>query len=115
MSGKEFARFANDLIRAANGLDLKGKAATKEVGGNALKTAQALAPRDTGKLRAAISLTQDGDRAIVETSLYYAAFQEYGTSRMAPNPYMGPAFERHAPELVREVEKIADDVAKELS
>lgn len=115
MSGKEFARFANDLIRAANGLDLKGKAATKEVGGNALKTAQALAPRDTGKLHASINLTQDGDRAIVETTLYYAAFQEYGTSRMAPNPFMGPAFQRHEPELIREVEKIADDVAKELS
>lgn len=114
MSADGFAAFARDLVRVATGLDARGQAAAKKVGRNALKTAQSLAPRDTGALRGAIRLTQDGERAIVSTSLYYAAFQEFGTSKMAPNPYMGPAFQRHAPELVREVEKVADDVAKEL-
>ena len=51
----------------------------------------------------------------VEVTSYYATFQEFGTSKMAPNPFMGPAVDRHAPELYKEIEGLADDIAKGLA
>jgi HK97 gp10 family phage protein len=50
----------------------------------------------------------------VESTVEYAIFQEFGTSNMPPNPFIGPAFAQGAVDLVREVEAIADDVAEAL-
>ena len=47
-------------------------------------------------------------RAEVGPTAEYGAYVEYGTSRMAPRAYMGPAFDRHAPDLVTAVEQIRD-------
>lgn len=114
MSGAEFARFARDLARAASGIDRKANAAIDRVGRGALATARVAAPTDTGALRQGLSLRRQGSRAVVESDTYYSAFQEFGTSQMAPNPFMGPAIDRWAPELVREVERIRDGVVDEL-
>ncbi len=54
-------------------------------------------PVDTGQLRSSIvaePVREDGDRLVlrVGTNVEYAAYVEFGTSRMAPQPYMRPAF-----------------------
>lgn len=62
--------------------------------------AKALAPVDTGALRASISSSFTGDgrggamTAEVGPTVSYAVFQEFGTSVMAAQPFMGPAFDR---------------------
>ena len=113
MSG-EIGRWANNVIKAASGIDRLGEKAVTKVSKRAAETARKAAPSDTGRLSRSIRVTVDGSRAVVETDLYYARFQEFGTSKMAPNPFMGPAFQRHAPELVKEVEGIADEIERQL-
>lgn len=65
------------------------------------RDAQLAAPVDTGYLRGSITY----DTRVLATSVvgevgptaHYGAFVEYGTSRTGPQPYMGPAFNKHAP------------------
>ena len=115
MTAEGFARFARDLARAAVGLEEAADKASERVGRAALRTAESLVPVDKGDLKRGLRFRREGDRAIVEVSAFYATFQEFGTSRMAPNPFIGPAFDRHAPDLVVEVERIRDDVVRKLS
>ena len=56
---------------------------------------------DTGTLRASIGWKSEGDRRrVVHDGVEYGVYLEYGTEsetggvKMAPRPFMGPAFER---------------------
>ena len=57
------------------------------------KTAKSLAPVDTGTLKGSIRVKsyKDQKSAIVYTLTEYAIFQEFGTSKMKPQPFMRPA------------------------
>lgn len=77
--------------------------------------AKALAPVDTGYLRSSISreVTADTFRGSggafggeVGPTANYGAYVEYGTSRMRPQPYMGPAFTRRVPAFLAAMAKI---------
>lgn len=116
MSGAEFARFALDLTRAAAGIEDLADAAVMRVTRGALKTARDVAPvGETGALKAGIRVVRRRDGSVaVESSEFYSAFQEFGTSRMAPNPFMRPAVDRWAPRLTQEVEGIRDRVVRRL-
>lgn len=114
MTINDFAKFAADLARAAVGLDESAEAAVERVSKAAHATAYRLAPVDSGDLRRGLRTRRVKNRAVVEVTNFYATFQEFGTTRMAPNPFIGPAFDRHAPELVREVEVIRDKALDEL-
>jgi HK97 gp10 family phage protein len=73
--------------------------------------AKALAPVDTGNLKGSISVDSLGPLAAeIGPTATYGIFQEYGTSRMPPQPFMGPAFDRRSPGLVAAMEQIADEV-----
>ena len=61
------------------------------------RRAKQFAPVDTGRLRASITeeLARD-DGGLVErigSDVSYAAFQEFGTSKMAARPYLRPALD----------------------
>lgn len=59
-------------------------------------TAQALAPVDTGRLRASISTRDTGPLNFeVYTNIEYAPYQEYGTRYQAGKAFMRPSYERH--------------------
>lgn len=105
----EFARYARDLALAAARLTGKGEAAAALVGRGALVTATRRVPVDKGDLRRSLKLVRKGETSVVIARNVAATFQEYGTSNMAPTPYMLPALEEWGPKLVREVEKIRDD------
>ena len=110
----EFDQYAAALTRAAASVEGLGRLVVGRVGKRALDTARRAAPRDTGRLARGLRLKVKGERAIVGVTNFYATFQEFGTSRMAPNPFIGPAFDRHAPELVREVERGRDKMLRGL-
>lgn len=82
-------------------------------------TAQAFAPVDTGTLKGSIGASPIGqDRALrvgdldaeIGPTVDYGAYVEFGTSQHGPAAYMGPAFDRHAPELEQAIEQIADHI-----
>lgn len=62
-------------------------------------TAKQLAPVDTGNLQGSISTTLTALTAEIGPTASYGDFVERGTSRMAPQPYMGPAADQHTPAL----------------
>ncbi len=62
--------------------------------------AQLMAPVDTGNLRSSITYeTQVGADAVtgeIGPTANYGVYVELGTVKMAPQPYLGPAFDRHS-------------------
>ena len=112
MSGAEFARFARDLSRAAAAVARGGEGIAATVGRGALNTAQSIAPVESGDLREGLRLVRRGEVAIIETTTRYAAYQEFGTSVMAPNPFIRPTVDQWEPRLVGEVEKVRDKVVR---
>lgn len=67
--------------------------------------AQSNAAVDTGALRQSISTSFSGDgrsgsmAAEIGPTVDYGKFVEEGTSRMAPQPYLGPAADRGIPQI----------------
>lgn len=74
-------------------------------------TAKRFAPVDLGTLRSSITTVTKANGSYVEATVAphvdYAVYQEYGTSRMAPRAFMGPAADRHLHELQAAIEKLA--------
>lgn len=79
------------------------KVAVKKAAKDIEATAKTLSPVDTGNLRSSIttsdlrSVSQDSPSAEVRASANYATYVELGTSRMATQPFMGPAADKHEP------------------
>ena len=88
----------------------------KKTAKNIEATAKTLAPVDTGFLRSSIktsdlrSVSQDSPAAEVRAGANYAVYQELGTSRMAPQPFMNPAADRHEPAFMQAMEQLAGKV-----
>ncbi|MDN4173921.1 HK97 gp10 family phage protein [Nocardioides sp. SOB77] len=74
--------------------------------------AKQLAPVDTGALRSSISTSIAGGGAFmtaeVGPTVEYGVYQEYGTSEQSGTPFMGPAFDRHAPGFSEALARIAE-------
>lgn len=70
------------------------------------RSAKLRAPVDTGALRNSINTTVTehvggGASAEVGPEVDYAPFLEFGTVRMEPRPFLGPAFDRFEPDFLR--------------
>ena len=72
------------------------------------------APVDTGYLRSTIAteyeFSGDGVIGTVEPGANYAVHVENGTSRMAPQPFLRPAFDKHRQKWIRAMEQIGAEV-----
>lgn len=55
-------------------------------------------PVDTGRLRNSITHMRINNDAYIGTSIEYAPYVEYGTSRQKAQPFLRPAAEGHASE-----------------
>lgn len=51
-------------------------------------------PVDTGRLKASISSSVDGDMAVCGTNVEYAPYVEFGTSKAKAQPFLRPAAKR---------------------
>lgn len=69
--------------------------------------AKANAPVDTGLLQNSIVSRQEGDGWVVESPVDYSEHVEYGTSRMAAQPFMHPAVEIVRPQLLAALKRLA--------
>lgn len=68
--------------------------------------ATAGAPVDTGLLRNSIAARGQGLAWVVESPVDYSVYQEFGTSKMAAQPYMTPAAELVFPSFVAAMRSI---------
>ena len=83
--------------------------ALNKAGADTQADAKTLAPVDTGNLRATITRTPASGvlpSTEVGAEANYGIFVEMGTSRMAPQPYLAPAADRHSEALVQAVQQI---------
>ena len=103
-----------DLESARVGRDVAQ--AVRESGERVRDDAKGRAPVRTGKLAGSIGVDTYGDgrsagmTVVVGPSEHYGLFVERGTSKMAPEPFMGPAFEAEAPKLEAAIADIAGTV-----
>lgn len=101
-----------DLATAGPEAAGKVEVAMSKTGSDIEATAKRLVPVDTGATRASIhtDTTRAGSTITVEVgpTTHYAPHLEYGTSRMPPHAFMGPALDRHAPDLEKAVAEAGD-------
>lgn len=90
-----------NLKNVSDGAHAKAAAAVEKAAFDIEAHAKALAPVDTGFLRAAIAAEPTGNplRWRVWSFASYSVYQEYGTRSMAAQPYMTPAAELVRPQL----------------
>ncbi|GAP78505.1 hypothetical protein Y09_1333 [Brachybacterium sp. SW0106-09] len=110
MSGDAIRRVAADLTRQAATIQPRASQVVRKVALDTEADAKALAPVDTGNLRGSITTAVQGDglRAAVVATASYAHWVESGTSRMAPQPFMGPATDRNAPKFREAMARLAE-------
>lgn len=88
---------------AASTVGARAAAVTRKTGADITRDAKTLAPVDTGNLRASIGMETAGDgrngrmTVAIGPTASYAIHLEYGTSRIAAQPFLWPATERHLP------------------
>jgi HK97 gp10 family phage protein len=88
-----FAARARELVHEAN----------LELGQRMGDTAREIVPVETGELQESIEVERTDEKTVVVSAgTDHAEPVEFGTVHMAAQPFMLPAFDRHAPE--------ADDV-----
>lgn len=75
-------------------------------------TAQQLVPVDTSATKQSIHPTLENGGLVAEIgpTTAYAPYLEYGTSRMPPHAFMGPALDRHVAEFVDALSQIGGEL-----
>lgn len=96
----EVSRLVSSLKDTTTRVNKDVPAVVQEAGTRVQQRAKFFAPVDTGRLRENIRIDSGGVFDVTVTShMGYSGFQEWGTSRMNPQPYMGPAAETVTPEF----------------
>lgn len=104
--------FGSDLAGQAGKIAAMGAAVVQKSAYDVQRGAMARCPVDTGNLRASISMEFRGGGASVEAEIgptaSYGGYVEDGTSRMAPQPYMGPATDAVEPKFLAAIAKLTE-------
>jgi hypothetical protein len=119
IDASEVHQLADDLREGADAMPVRAGYVVSKVGHDMQGTAMDLVPIDTGHLKSTISLTLEGLGFDLGPTAYYGGYVEEGTDGPypienafgwgitvehpgnAPEPYLGPAFDRHLPDLER--------------
>lgn len=71
-------------------------------------SARLRAPVDTGKLKRSIRYVREREgQYTISADAPHAAYVEYGTRKMRPQPFMGPAVAAHQQRLINRLKSIA--------
>ena len=95
-----------DLGNEAKSVGARVASAVRKTARSIERDAKIMAPVDTGNLKNSISTDVTGDgrtasmRATIGPTAHYGIYQELGTSRMAAQPYLFPAADRHEPGFI---------------
>jgi HK97 gp10 family phage protein len=111
----QLARLAADLEAGRARVGARAAAVVRKTALDLEATAKNRAPVDTGALKNSISTDFAGDgpnvmAAEIGPTVHYGAYVEYGTSRMSPQPYMGPALDVHSAAYLAALGQTAEDL-----
>lgn len=106
----EVDRLAVDLTKAPGKVRRKVSQAIRKSAQGIQRDARRLCPVRTGALRDSISTDIGALEAEIGPTIFYGKYQEFGTSKMSPNPFMRPAFDRRAPLLERSLGDAVEDL-----
>ena len=87
-------KYLDDLAKAGAKAEKLTETVVHKVGFDTVAGAQARAPVDTGNLKNSIGVDFDALGFEAGPTASYGGFVERGTSRMSPQPYMRPAFDK---------------------
>jgi HK97 gp10 family phage protein len=111
---EELNRLAVDLAGAPQRVGVRGAAALRKTAHDIEATGKAFCVRATGATANSIGVDFEGDGrstqmgATIGPTTAYAPFVEWGTVKMAPRAFMGPAFDRHSGTFVQICQQISD-------
>ena len=117
-----FDRLISRLIRFQKALEPAAVKGVKDVARDIRDDAKSLAPVDTGSLRKSIRIGASARTAghthmvrvtaggyitnpKTERKVDYAIHQEFGTSKMHPQPFLGPAVRKHKESLAKAIKE----------
>lgn len=100
-----------DLANASPRVQRRGSQALRKTLLDTERSAKNRAPVDTGKLKGSIGVTMHSDYSgEVGPTAEYGYWVEMGTSRMAPQPYMGPAADIHFPLFEQAIAQLGGEI-----
>lgn len=109
----EVTALSAKLARATTTVGPKAGVVIRKTAYSIERDAKSFAPVDTGNLRNSISTKFSSSiimiRADIGPTAEYGIYQELGTSRMPPQPFLRPATERNQEAFNRAVQQIGED------
>ena len=90
----------------AQSVEVKADQAVNDAGETATTEAQSLARVDTGRMRDATVHTHTHLESVVSNDTPYAVYNEFGTYKMAAQPFMHPGFEVGRKQLQEACEEV---------
>lgn len=107
----ELKALAVDLGKAGVETTRKAGQAVRKAAADVEGGAKALAPVDTGALKGSIGVSMHGPlSAEIGPTQNYSVYVEFGTYKMAAQPFMGPAADRVEPGFVAAMEQLGGDI-----
>lgn len=96
----EVHALARDLQRNADEVPAKAERIIAAGGHRVVAVMQTRTPVDTGNLKSSEGVDIEGLKFEAGPTADYGEYVELGTSRMAAEPYAGPAFDEVEPQIV---------------
>lgn len=111
-NSNELRRLGEDLTAMGAQAQAGARDVVAKTAADITADAKVFAPVDTGNLRNSIGydLSNQGGESSAEIgpTANYGLFVETGTSRMAPQPFLGPAFDRRASRFEEAMGRLID-------
>lgn len=110
IDGSEIERLHDDIAGAADTIIPRTQNVIMKTGYDTVTAAQARCPVRTGHLRSTIGVEIDVDGLGFEASARasYSGYVEFGTTHMAPQPFLIPAFNQRVGLATRAFDLLAD-------
>lgn len=115
MDNREVRMLSAMLERSIKTTGPKVQLVVRKVAKDIVRDAKLLAPVDTGNLKNSIthsdlrSIGHAGGEVEIGPTANYGYFMEYGTSRVAPQPYMNPAADRNEGPFQQAMAQLAEE------
>lgn len=111
---RELRSLGHDLTKAGLAASTKAVQAINKTAADITADAKSGAPVDTGNLKNSIGYDVSSSAGEVTAEIgptaEYGHYVEFGTSRMAPQPYLTPAFDRRLPGFEKAMGQLVEGV-----